>query len=85
MSIPKSHRVVPMTRVAKENVAPDSAHIGGRKCRRVLRKYAVTGATHSSTAAHPEGLARQSTTPHPAVSARAGMAEQTEIATIIPV
>ncbi|MGO4684565.1 hypothetical protein [Hyphomicrobium sp. 2TAF46] len=72
ISMPKSLFDVPITRVANENVAPDSEHIGGRNLRLMLRKYAVTGATHSSTAAHPAGLARQSTTVHPAVSARAG-------------
>ena len=79
-STPKSVFVDPMTRVANEKVAPDSAHCGGLNLRRILRKYAATGATHSSTDAHPAGLARQSTTVHPAVSARAGPAEKTVIA-----
>ena len=72
ISMPKSLFVVPITRVANENVAPDFEHVGGLNLRLMLRKYAVTGATHSSTADHPAGLARQSTTVHPAVSACAG-------------
>ncbi len=74
-----------MTRVAKEKVAPDSEHAGGRNLRRMLRKYAVTGATHSPTEAHPAGLARQSTTVHPAVSARAGWTGKPIVAAQIPV
>lgn len=85
ISMPKLVNFVPITRVPNENVDPDSAQCGGRNLRRMLRKYAVTGATHSPTEAHPAGLARQSTTVHPAVSARAEGTGRTKAAAQIPV